>query len=372
LSVQDALAARSRSWISHVHDLCLAMAAASSLQVCVRSLPVLHVAVGMQLIYSIAYSPGFRTNSWSFSLAAAIASSNGYRVNHPTPRLEKRMAPFRIAALLTCHNRAERTVSCLRSIYAAADDEDHSLDVVVVDAGSSDGTSDAIRESYPQATIIERGPDLFWNGGMRVAIARAYEHSPDLYLWLNDDVELDLDAISRLVACHLELQAARSAPCIVVGSTRDPDTGEHTYGGVVRPDRWRPMRYALVQPGTEPQRVETMNGNCVLVPREVMERIGNLAGAFTHGMGDYDYGHRAERAGCEVWIAPGTIGTCSRNAPAKRAGSLREERARLTSPTGGLPPAEWFTFVRRWGGPLWLAYAVSPYVRRSTRWLMRR
>jgi GT2 family glycosyltransferase len=282
------------------------------------------------------------------------------------------MPRVRISALLTCHNRAEKTVSCLRSIYAAADDRNYTLDVVVVNAGSTDGTSDAIRENHPQTTLIERGPELFWNGGMRVAIARAYELDPDLYLWLNDDVELDRDAVSRLVDCHLELRSARSAPCIVVGSTRDPDTGEHTYGGVVRRDRRRPMRYDLVPPSTEPQRVETMNGNCVLVPRDVVERIGNLAGAFTHGFGDYDYGHRAGRAGCEVWIAPGTIGSCSRNAPAERAGSLREQRRRLTSPTGGLPPADWFTFVRRWGGPLWLAYAVSPYVRRSTRWLMRR
>lgn len=282
------------------------------------------------------------------------------------------MTRLRLIAVLTCHNRAQRTVSCLRSLREQAEGQDVLLDTVLVDAASSDGTPDAVREHFPQTTLIERGPELYWNGGMRVAIARAYERDPDLYLWLNDDVELDRDAISRLVACHLELRSARSVPCIVVGSTRDPDTGLHTYGGVVRRDRRRPMRYDLVPPSTQPQRVETMNGNCVLVPRDVVERIGNLASAFTHGMGDYDYGHRADRAGCEVWIAPGTIGTCSRNAPAERAGSLKEERRRLTSPTGGLPPAEWFTFVRRWGGPLWPAYAVSPYVRRSTRWLMRR
>jgi GT2 family glycosyltransferase len=243
---------------------------------------------------------------------------------------------------------------------------------VVVDAGSTDGTREAIRRLSPQTTLLERGPDLFWNGGMRVAIAHAYERDPDLFLWLNDDVELDRDAISRLLACHLELRSTRSAPSIVVGSTRDPQTGAPTYGGVVRRDWWRPMRYDLVTPSSVAKRVETMNGNCVLVPREVVQRIGNLAGAFTHAFGDYDYGHRAERAGCEIWIAPGTIGTCSRNPPEQRAASLQEERRRLTSPTGGLPPVEWLTFVRRWGGPLWLAYAVSPYVRRSTRWLMRR
>ena len=273
--------------------------------------------------------------------------------------------------VLTCHNRIGRTLTCLGSVFGQAA-WGGSVEVVVVDAGSTDGTPAAVRERFPHTTLIERGPELFWNGGMRVAIAKAYEKDPDMYLWLNDDVELDRDAINRLVACYLELRSARPEPCIIVGSTRDPVTGDHTYGGVIRTDRWRPMRYDLVPPTDRCQRVETMNGNCVLVPREVVARIGSLAREFTHGMGDYDYGHRAERAGCEVWIAPGTIGTCSRNTPAERAGSLREERARLTSPTGGLPPGEWFTFVRRWGGPLWPAYAVSPYIRRFSRFLMRK
>ncbi len=278
----------------------------------------------------------------------------------------------RLTVLMTCHNRVDRTVACLRSLSDQQDASVHALDVVLVDAGSTDGTRETIRQHFPHVELIERGPDLFWNGGMRVALAHAYKSDPDLYLWLNDDVALDEDALATLMDCHRELEATRAAPAIVVGSTRDPDTGDHTYGGVVRPDRWRPMRYELVAPGDEPRQVETMNGNCVLVPRAVVARIGNLAGAYTHGMGDYDYGHRAERAGCEVLIAPGTIGTCARNRAPERAGSLAEQRKRLTSPTGGLPPADWFIFVRRWAGPLWPAYAVSPYVRRVMQWAARR
>ena len=282
------------------------------------------------------------------------------------------MSGLRLAALLTCHNRRDRTLGCLTSLYAQVDPNMFTLDVFLVDAGSSDGTREAVRERFPQVTLVERGTDLYWNGGMRVALGHAYETDPDLYLWLNDDVQLDDDALVRLLACHRELEADRAAPAIVVGSTRDPVSGAHTYGGVVRTDRWRPMRYDLVPPADGPKQVETMNGNCVLVPREVVARIGNLAREFTHGMGDYDYGHRAERAGCEVWIAPGTIGTCARNPTAERAGSFAEQRNRLTNPTGGLPPAEWFTYVRRWAGPLWPAYAVSPYVRRVTQWAARR
>jgi GT2 family glycosyltransferase len=273
-----------------------------------------------------------------------------------------------IAALLTCHNRVDRTVTCLETLRSQVGIQGTDVEIVLVDAGSTDGTREAVQERFPEVTVIARGADLFWNGGMRVALAHAYGGRPDHYLWLNDDVELDPDALQRLLSTHEELVTTRDAPCIVVGSTRDPDNGELTYGGVVRPDPRRPLHYERREPGPRPLPAETMNGNCVLVPAAVVDRIGTLAAAYTHGMGDYDYGHRAVRAGCEVWVAPGTIGTCSRNAPQAHAASFDEHRRRATSPTGGLPPAEWFTFARRWSGPLWPVYAVSPYVRRFARW----
>lgn len=278
----------------------------------------------------------------------------------------------RVAVLLTCHNRVDRTTACLESLCSQSHLTTPSLQVVVVDAGSGDGTREAVEQRFPEVELLKRGPDLFWNGGMRVALAHAYERDPDYYLWLNDDVELDRDAVRTLLDCHLALKASRPNPAIVVGSTRDPATGKLTYGGVVRPHRWRPMRYELVEVAHEAQRAETMNGNCVLVPREVVSRIGNLAAAYTHGMGDYDYGHRATRAGCEVWVAPDTIGACARNPSRTRAGSLDEHRRRATNPTSGLPPAEWFTFARRWAGPLWPVFGVSPYVRRFLRWATNR
>ena len=282
------------------------------------------------------------------------------------------MTVTRLAVLMTCHNRIDRTVACLRSLSEQQDASAYAVDVVLVDAGSTDGTRETVRQRFPHVKVIERGPDLFWNGGMRVALAHAYETDPDLYLWLNDDVQLDPDAISKLMSCHRELRESVAPPSIIAGSTRDPATGKLTYGGVTRTDRFRPMHYELVHPGDGPRQAETMNGNCVLVPREVVSRIGNLAAAYTHGMGDYDYGHRATRAGCEVWVAPGTIGTCARNQPPSRAASLHEHRRRSVSPTGGLPPSEWLTFTRRWAGPFWPLFAISPYLRRLTRWVTAR
>jgi GT2 family glycosyltransferase len=273
-----------------------------------------------------------------------------------------------IAVLMTCHNRRERTLACLDSLEAQTGLDHAVLQVVLVDAGSTDGTREAVAQRFPEVRIVARGPELFWNGGMRVALAVAYQADPDYYLWLNDDVELDRDAVATLVATHRGLTDEHRVPLILAGSTRDPVDGSVTYGGVNRPHRLRRMRYELVIPDGVPRPVETMNGNCVLVPRSVVGRIGNLASAYVHAFGDYDYGHRARHAGCEVWIPSGTVGTCSRNAAPPRAGSFTEHRRRMKSHAGGLPLTDWSAFARRWSGPLWPLQVVSPYVRRYAGW----
>ena len=96
-----------------------------------------------------------------------------------------------------------------------------------------------------------------------------------------------------------------------MGSTRDPQTGQLTYGGVVHPHRWRPLRSELVEPGDAPRPCDTMNGQVVLIPRAVVQRIGNIDPAFVQQMGDFDYGLRARAAGCSVWVAPGTVANCA-------------------------------------------------------------
>ncbi len=232
------------------------------------------------------------------------------------------------------------------------------------DAGSTDGTGAAVEAAYPGAHVVTAGPEVFWNGGMRRAWEVALQRlRPDFVLWLNDDTMLDDGALATLLETFDAVQAQGSTLSVVVGSTRDPGSGVVTYGGVIRRDKRRPMSYTLVAPGGAPVRAATMNGNAVLVSDAVTSAVGILEAGFTHGMGDYDYGHRVEQAGGQVWVAPGTVGTCARN-PAAVGGSTVGATVRSLLSPKGLPPREWFLFARRWAGPLWPLYAASPYVRR--------
>jgi GT2 family glycosyltransferase len=235
-----------------------------------------------------------------------------------------------------------------------------------VDDGSSDGTADAIAEGFPSVTLLQGDGSLYWNGGMRLALRTALQERHDYVLWLNDDTILDDDALVRLVAAHRLLVRQTGPNTIVVGATRDPVTGTLSYGGLVAGSRLRPLRYTRVPPANRPTPCDTMNGNCVLLSGDLAGRLGTLDRVFTHGMGDIDYGLRARRRGCRLWVAPGYVGIC---APGGQAGTWRDpalslaERWRHLRGPKGLPIGEWATFARRHGGVLWPLFWLFPYAR---------
>lgn len=272
---------------------------------------------------------------------------------------------LRLACVITCHNRREKTLKCIAALFSCRRPLRTELQVILVDDGSSDGTFEAVRNLFPQVQVIRGDGSLFWNGGMRKGFAAAIEQRFDDYLWLNDDTTLDVDALERLYACRDAVKEVGDAiSCIVVGATRDPVTGQLSYGGLVPSAPDSPNQLVTLPVGTVPQRCKTLNGNCVLISSDIVHALGNLDENFVHAIGDWDYGLRATAAGFGVWMAPGFVGVCERNAPTRLpAGVARSVRARLRyvcSPKQ-VPPRAWFTYVRRNYGPLWPIEFAKPY-----------
>ena len=274
----------------------------------------------------------------------------------------------RVAAVLAAYNRKDLTVECLRALRDQQS-PGVTLDVFVLDDASSDGTSEVIAQQFPEVTLLHGDGQLYWNGGMRRAFAAAMAGDYDYYLWVNDDTNLDAGALARLLECECRLRAGGDGALIVAGSTRHPETGELTYGGVVHPYRRRPLKSVLLEPGDEPRPCDTMNGNVVLISRAVAQRVGNLDPAFVQQMGDFDYGLRARATGCSIFVAPGTVGTCAhpQRGPDDRA--QFEDLRRLWS-IKELKPGPWAVYTRRWAGRLWPLFWVSPYARRATQLIL--
>ncbi len=277
-----------------------------------------------------------------------------------------------IAVLMTCHNRREATLKCLASLHVQKLPQEAGYHAYLVDDGSEDGTGRAVADRFSAVTVLEGNGHLYWNGGMRVAWAKAMEGDYDHYLWLNDDAVLLPGAITRLLETAREVHRREGRAGIVVGSCRDPETGQHTYGGRIKRHSRLRLADKLLPPGKEMLPCETMNGNVVLVPRQVTRILGNLSDDYTHTFGDVDYGMRARQAGISVWIAPGYVAECSRNTRLRRWIDPRFgliERWRDMCSPHGLPPRQWYTYVKRHTGWAWPIYFVKPLVRVLFPWL---
>ncbi|MBT2490151.1 glycosyltransferase family 2 protein [Streptomyces sp. ISL-96] len=279
------------------------------------------------------------------------------------------MPSVRIAVLMTSHNRREKTMSALAALAEQHGmPEDTAVRTYLVDAGSTDGTPCAVRATHPGVQVTTVGSDVFWGHGMRIASRgsrRADEPEWDYQLWLNDDVTLDGDALAVL----LETARAVGSGKVVVGAVRARDGLRTTYSGR------RGRALALVEPTGRPEPCDTYNGNVVLLPRAVWERVGDIDEVFRHGMGDYDHGLRARRAGIPTYVTPRHVGSCDYGPPltgSREPGiGVREALRRVTSQRE-LPPRQWWVYCLRHSWPWAPLLLFSPYAKTAARAAVRR
>ncbi|MDR0385421.1 MAG: glycosyltransferase family 2 protein [Prevotellaceae bacterium] len=254
-----------------------------------------------------------------------------------------------IAVLLTCHNRKEKTLSCLTALYNCIIPDGYDFDVFLVDDGSKDGTSDAIRKNFPQVNIIHGTGNLFWNRGMYLAWETAAKtNNYDYYLWLNDDTCLYPHAVEELTISS-ESENNRK---IICGSTCDVnDKQKITYGGRNSGNSGK----ELIFPNGKKQICYCFNGNIVLIPEYVYKIAGMNDALFHHALGDFDYGLRARKSGIISIVSPSVLGECEEHKVLAgwcnpQTPVLRRLKL-LYTPTGN-NPFEFFKYENRHNGLL--------------------
>lgn len=277
----------------------------------------------------------------------------------PEPATPFSHQPFRLAVLMTCHNRRETTLRCLEALFAQEGlPPKFQMEVFLVDDGSTDGTGDAVRIRYPRVKVLQGDGNLYWAGGMRKAWAASLHINSNVILMLNDDSILVPDALQRLSEFSLRSKG------IIVGATIDPTSHQLSYGGLHQPQATRPLLLQHLKLALFPQRCATMNGNVVWIPRHVVQHIGGLNPIFTHGLADWEYGLRASKKGIPIWQAPGWVGHCYGNTTTRlwlvKDISLSKRLKAIQSPKG-IPIREWLYYCLKFGGKYSMIEIVSPY-----------
>lgn len=239
-----------------------------------------------------------------------------------------------VAAILTCFNRKNKTQKCLESLFKILPD----CDVYITDDGSTDGTRDMLHQCFPKVKVISGTGNLFWSRGMYTAWKEAMKYDYEYFLWLNDDVELYPYFLEELLECNKQ----NGDNCIITGLIENFEKTTILYGG-------SDENKTLIQANGLPQKVTHMNGNVVLVPKSVVDKIGIMDPKLHHDLGDVDYGLTAIANGINIYTTrrPIAAGYSNDFCRVRKWGvSLRQRFKKLKSPLGS-PPAINFYFRKK-------------------------
>ena len=211
--------------------------------------------------------------------------------------------PSSLIPTVTCvvvnWNGWQDTIACLASLAAQ---NYPSLRVLLVDNGSTNDSVVRIRESFPDLAILETRQNLGFSSGSNAGMRQALAEGAD-YVWLlNNDTIAPPDTCSKLVAKALQEPGAR-----LIGSVlyymHNPTQIQAWGGGNIivwmghtthfyRPSKIGPNGYLTFA--------------SVLIPREVLLKVGVLfEGSFMY-WDDSDFALRVTKAGYTLAVAEDT------------------------------------------------------------------
>lgn len=269
-----------------------------------------------------------------------------------------------VSVVLTCHNRKEKTVRCLRNIIQANSVKSgkYEINIYVCDDASTDGTTEAISQLSDSIHIVRGNGDLFWARGMAKAMAEAEKSNADFYLMVNDDVEFFPDMLDIMLDSYYSVEGKLHA---VVGSTKDKETGKHTYGGLLWNGKAIKEVTTPVIPSKPCKICNKTNWNCFLIPKKLYEIVGKVDDYYEHSWADFDYSLRLTRMGYKIYVAYDYIGFCSRNTIKDTWSDTNltvRERLKAIQKKTGLPAKSSWHFCKKFYGIAAPFVFVRPYL----------
>ena len=176
-------------------------------------------------------------------------------------------------------------------------------EILIVDNHSGDGSAAMLRQSFPEARVIESGDNLGFSGGCNLGIRAALEGRREFILLLNSDAVLAPDSIDYLIGA-MESDPSLGVAAPVLQSREEPD--HVSSAGISFSERTGRMRHRaagarVAALGSDAVRtVDAVSGCVMIVRREVFEKIGLLDEAYFFSFEDVDFCLRARAAGFRI------------------------------------------------------------------------
>ncbi len=199
-------------------------------------------------------------------------------------------------------NRIEFTLKCLATLKAQTF---QNFTVVICDHGSTDGTTASIKQDFPDVVVLNAENSLWWTGAMNRCVVYVLQHAAttDTLLTLNNDTELPPNYLAAFVSHN------RKYPHTVLTSViYDIATGKRVSVGsrqnwLIAKDKAVTFEQDHLPDDDNVIEVTHASGRGTMFPVEVFQKLG-LYDEYhlPHYSADYDFSHKARRAGYPVYV----------------------------------------------------------------------
>jgi GT2 family glycosyltransferase len=204
----------------------------------------------------------------------------------------------KIGVVIPVFNRKQFTRDCIESLQQQTRPVQL---IVVVDDGSTDGTSEMLKNEFPDVVVLKGDGNLYWTASINLGIRYALSCGMDYILTMNNDTKATMEFVEKM------LWGARQKPGALIGALDIDMISQQPYYGGERVRWWSgTSTFLLSQLTKEEQKglheVSLYPGRGLLIPKTVFDRIGLFEEKkLPHYMADYDFTLMAHRNGFPVY-----------------------------------------------------------------------
>ncbi len=214
----------------------------------------------------------------------------------------------RVAVVIVSWNSAEDLERCLASL---AQDQGATLQVIVVDNASADGSAD-VAQRFPGVELVRNAT----NHGFARACNQGARHADAPWiLLLNPDTDVPpgtigrwIQAVERIPGVGVSGPRLLNADGTLQPSVRSLPSGAALATLLLKLHRISPsLLDAYMQRGFDygqPAEVQQVMGAALLTPAEVYRRLGGLSERYPIWFEDVDYCAAVAASGLKVWYEP--------------------------------------------------------------------
>lgn len=217
----------------------------------------------------------------------------------------------KVAILIPVHNRLSYTQKCLRSLSNEIEhinSTDIGFKIIVIDDGSTDGSSEFITQNYPDVILLHGNGSLWWSGAINKGAKYALkELDSDYVLLWNNDINTNPEYFENIVKIILSKDDKT-----IIGSKIYRDDYSNiiwSAGGIFNPKTGNKYMIGMNKKDTKEFNniieCDWLTGMGTLIHRNVIEKIGYWNNElFPQYYGDCDFTYRAKLGGFKITVSP--------------------------------------------------------------------